>query len=60
MNEIKAVGVFAGDVGRDLEEARDSARNAELRILRDIELTWIGGGDESPGWPVDGTNPTTH
>jgi hypothetical protein len=60
MNEIKAMGVFAGDVARDLEEARESAQNAELRILRDIELTWIGGGDESPGWPVDPTNTTTH
>ena len=53
MNEIKAMGVFAGDVARDLEEARDTAQNADLRILRDIELTWVGGGDESPGWPVN-------
>jgi hypothetical protein len=52
MNEIKAMGVFANNAAQDLEEARDTAHNAELRILRDIELTWIGGGDESPGWPV--------
>lgn len=52
MNEIKSMGVFANDVARDLEEARETAQHAEIRTLRDVELAWIGGGDESPGWPV--------
>ena len=52
MNEIKATGVFANDVARDLEEARGTAQNAEIRILRDIEMSWVGGGDENPGWPT--------
>ena len=52
MNEIKTMGVFANDVARDLEEARESAQRAEIRTLRDMELGWIGGGDDSPTWPV--------
>ena len=52
MNEIKAMGGVANDVARDLEDARETAQNADIRILRDIELGWIGGGDDSPGWPV--------
>ena len=60
MNEINAMGVFANDMARDLGEARETARNAEIRTLRDIELGWIGGGEDNPGWPVDPTNPGTH
>ena len=52
MNEIKAMGVFANDVARDLEQARETAQNADIRVLRDIELGWIGGGDDSPTWPI--------
>lgn len=52
MNEIKAMGAVANGVARDLEDARETAQNADLRILRDIEMTWVGGGDESPGWPT--------
>jgi hypothetical protein len=51
MNEFKPMGVFANDVARLLEEARETAQNAEIRPLRDIELGWIGGGDDSPTWP---------
>ncbi len=52
MNEIKTTGVFANDVARDLEEARETAQRAEIRTLREIEMGWIGGGDNSPTWPV--------
>lgn len=52
MNEIKTMGVFADDVARDLEDARTTAQQAEIRTLRDIELGWIGGGDDVPTWPV--------
>ena len=52
MNEIKAMGAFASNVARDLEEARETAQNADIRILRDIEMSWVGGGDENPGWPT--------
>ncbi|HZZ92039.1 MAG TPA: hypothetical protein VFE23_05715 [Usitatibacter sp.] len=52
MNEIKTMaGVFADDVARDLAEARETAQQAEIRTLRDIELGWIGGGDDVPIWP---------
>jgi hypothetical protein len=52
MNELKQTGVFADDVARDLEDARETARNADIRTLRDIELGWIGGGDDVPTWPT--------
>lgn len=51
MNEIKSMGFFANDVARDLEEARSSAQHAEIRTLQDMELGWIGGGEDSPDWP---------
>jgi hypothetical protein len=52
MNEIKtAAGVFANDVARDLEDVREAAQKAEIRTLRDMELGWIGGGDDVPTWP---------
>lgn len=52
MNEIKTMGVFANGVASDLEEARETAQRAEIRTLADIEMGWIGGGDDSPNWPV--------
>ena len=52
MNEIKTTGVFANDVARDLAQARETAQNADIRTLRDIEMSWIGGGDDNPTWPV--------
>lgn len=52
MNETKTMGFLANDVARDLAEARQTAQNADLRTLRDIELGWIGGGDDNPTWPV--------
>jgi hypothetical protein len=52
MNEIKTMaGVFADDVARDLADVGEAAQQAEIRTLRDIELGWIGGGDDMPNWP---------
>ena len=54
MKEIK----FAGDFNQQLEGRVDELRNAAaaaassdgLRVLRDIEMGWIGGGDANTTW----------
>lgn len=53
MNEIK----FAGDFNQqrleaEIEELRSAtARAADgLRVLRDIEMGWIAGGDSNTTW----------
>ena len=51
MKELNLAALFSDDVKRDLEEARETAQHAEIRTLRDIEMGWIGGGDEIPTWP---------
>jgi hypothetical protein len=51
MNELKQTGVFADDVARDLEDARETAQHAEIRTLGEIEMGWVGGGDDVPVWP---------
>jgi hypothetical protein len=45
MNGLDFSKLFADDVARDLEEARETAQHAEIRTLRDVEMGWIGGGD---------------
>jgi hypothetical protein len=52
MNEIKTMaGAFADDVARDLADMREAAQHAEIRTLADIEMGWVGGGDDVPIWP---------
>jgi len=52
MNELNLKGLFADDVSSELDQARETAERAEIRTLRDVEMGWIGVGDEGPIWPV--------
>jgi hypothetical protein len=52
MNEIKLAAEFANDAARDLQDVREAAQRGEgaLRVLRDVEMGWVGGGDGLPDW----------
>lgn len=41
---------FAHDIARDLEEMHAAAAVSGLRVLQDLELGWVGGGDPVPEW----------
>jgi hypothetical protein len=51
MKEFNLAALLSDDVARDLEEARETAQHADIRTLRDIEMGWVGGGEDVPGWP---------
>lgn len=51
MKDFNLAALVSDGVARDLEEARVTAQHAEIRTLRDVEMGWIGGGDEIPTWP---------
>ena len=51
MKEFNLAALLSDDVTRDLEEARETAQHAEIRTLGDIEMGWVGGGDDIPAWP---------
>jgi hypothetical protein len=46
MNQINAA--FTQEIARELDEIRRLA--AEPRVLQDLELGWVSGGDGAPGW----------
>jgi hypothetical protein len=52
MKEINLSANFTNDVARDLEDVRETAERGEgaLRVLRDVEMGWVGGGDGLPLW----------
>jgi hypothetical protein len=52
MKEMNLSANFTNDVAHDLEDVRESAERAEssLRVLRDVEMGWVGGGDGAPIW----------
>ena len=41
---------FNNEIEREIDEMRAVARQAQgdLRVLRDLELGWVGGGDGQP------------
>ena len=49
MNQINTVGL-ADDIARELEEMHAAASRAGVRVLQDLELGWVGGGDGVPDW----------
>jgi hypothetical protein len=51
MKDLNLASLLSDDVTRDLEQARETAQHAEIRTLQDIEMGWIGGGDDIPTWP---------
>jgi hypothetical protein len=46
---------LTNDVTRELDALRTAAAESSLRILQDLELGWVSGGDPSPTW--DGSTP---
>jgi hypothetical protein len=54
MNEIKFAGDFNQPAEGQIEELRSAAAAAAatdgLRVLRDLEMGWIAGGDANTTW----------
>jgi len=54
MNEIKSAGDFNQQAEGRIEELRNAAAAAAatdgLRVLRDMEMGWIAGGDGNTNW----------
>jgi hypothetical protein len=51
MNQNKRAGQM--DLAREITEIHGAAdaADADLRILRDLEMGWVAGGDGEPVWP---------
>jgi hypothetical protein len=51
MKQNKRAGEM--DMAQELTELRGAADAADagLRILRDVEMGWVAGGDGEPVWP---------
>jgi hypothetical protein len=45
------------DITRELDAMRTAAAQGGLRVLQDLELGWVAGGDPAPSW--DGDPPPT-
>lgn len=53
MFKTKLAGQFTNDVANEIAEIRTAAEEAQsgIRTLRDVEMAWVGGGDDAPVWP---------
>jgi hypothetical protein len=51
MNQNKRAG--QRDLAHEITEIRAAAdaADADLRILHDVEMGWVAGGDGEPVWP---------
>ena len=51
MSKLNTTG-FANDIADELEALRNAAAKPQggLRILQEVELGWIGGGETIPDW----------
>jgi hypothetical protein len=49
MNQINTAGL-AHDIARELEDMHAAASRAGVRVLQEMELGWVGGGDPVPEW----------
>ncbi|HXZ50008.1 MAG TPA: hypothetical protein VEG27_13375 [Usitatibacter sp.] len=52
MNQTRTAQELSNDFAREIEDIRTAAATADsqLRILRDLELGWVAGGDGQPVW----------
>jgi len=46
---MKGINEFNADIARDIAELREAAQQG-VRVLADMELGWIAGGDNVPNW----------
>lgn len=53
MFKTKLAGEFTNEVAREIAEIRTAAEEAQsgIRTLRDMEMAWVGGGDDVVIWP---------
>jgi hypothetical protein len=50
---------FANDITNEIEALRAAAANAQggLRVLQEMELGWVAGGDGGPNWDNSAPGP---
>lgn len=54
MNQISKAAAFTNDIQREIDELRRLAAEPHggVRVLQELELGWVAGGDAIVVWPT--------